>query len=140
MACEDNVGVPIDCDMLSMWSLELLMTAAWRHALSEPMENRVKALTVMGLAVGLLAPLWSTFKRLDKERKGAGVASLYLHAALAHAQDSMGVNSLAQAELKNEHVEGQIRETATHSKTRVNIVPRAQAVTELHALVEGNRA
>lgn len=137
MACEDIVGVPVDSEFLSMWSLALLLTASWRRALTGPMEDRVKALAVMQLAAGLLAPLWSAFKPLDKESKGAGVESLYLHAALSHAGDSMGKNSPAGTVLTDDHVEGEIRATSHHCKTRVNNVSRAQALTELQALAEG---
>lgn len=134
LACEEIVHVQVDSAILSMWSLGLLMTAAWRAALSGPMENRDDALAVMELAAGLLAPLWSTLKPLDKEKKGAGVASLYIHAALAHARNSMGDRSPAQAVLTDDHVEGQIRDMSRHAQTRVNNVSRAQAITELHAL------
>lgn len=134
LACEEIVGVQVDSAILTMWSLGLLMTAAWRAALTGPMAQRNDALAVMELAAGLLAPLWSSLKPLDKEKKSAGVASLYIHAALTHARESMGDRSPAEAVLTDDHVEGQIREMSRHNQTRVNNVSRAQAVTELHAL------
>lgn len=134
LACEEIVVDQVDSAILTMWSLALLMTAAWRTALAGPMEQRNDALAVMELAAGLLAPLWSSLKPLDKEKKSAGVASLYIHAALAHARESMGDRSPAEAVLTDDHVEGQIREMSRHNQTRVNNVSRAQAVTELHAL------
>lgn len=136
VACEDIVGVPVESAMLSMWSLALLMTAAWRQALTAPMEDREKAIAVMELAVGLLAPLWSALKPLDKESKGSGITSLYLHAVLAHARDSLGENSPARAVVTDDNVEGQVREMGKHCKTRINNVARAQAVTELQALAD----
>lgn len=136
LACPDIVGVPVESAFLSMWSLALLMTAAWRQALTAPMQERVKAVAVMELAAGLLAPLWSCLKPLDKESKGAGVTSMYLHAVLVHARDSLGVNSPAEAVITDDHAEGRIRDMNKHCKTRINNVARAQAVTELQALAD----
>lgn len=139
LACEDIVSVRVDSAILTMWSLALLMTASWRAALAGPLPARNLALAVMELAAGMLAPLWSSLKPLDKEKKSAGVASLYIHAALAHARDSMGDRSPAEAVLTDDHVEGQIREMSRHTQTRVNNVSRAQAVTEMHALGDDHR-
>lgn len=136
LACETVVGVEVDPVVLSMWSLALLMSAAWRQALTGPVEHRGKFVDLMELAAGLLAPLWSAVKPLDREKKGAGVASLYLHAALVHARDSMGENSPADAVITDDHVEGAIHDMARHVRTRVNNVARAQAVTEFQALVD----
>lgn len=136
LACEDVVGVEVDPVVLSMWSLALLMSAAWRQALTGPFEQRGKCVHLMELAAGLLAPLWSAVKPLDREKKGAGVASLYLHAALVHARESMGENSPADAIISDDHVEGAIHDMARHVRTRVNNVARAQAVTEFQALVD----
>lgn len=136
LACEEIVGAGVDPVVLSMWSLALLMSAAWRQALTGPFEHRAKCVHLMELAAGLLAPLWSAVKPLDREKKGAGVASLYLHAALVHARDSMGENSPAEAVISDDHVEGAIHDMARHVRTRVNNVSRAQAVTEFQALVD----
>lgn len=136
LACEDIVSVAVESAMLSMWSLALLMTAAWRQALTAPMVNREKAVAVMELAVGLLAPLWSALKPLDKESKAGGVTSLYLHAVLAHARDSLGQHSPVRAVVTDDHAEGNIREMSKHCKTRINNVARAQGVTELQALAD----
>lgn len=140
MACEDIVGVSIDSEMHAMWSLALLMTASWRHALTGPMKDRPSAVAVMELAVGLLSPLWTSFKPLGKERKAAGVASLYLHVALMHARASMGENSPAETVITDDNVERQIRVTNRNVNTRVNNVSRAQALTELYALAEDDNA
>lgn len=140
LACPDIVGVPVESCILSMWSLSLLMAAAWRLALTAPMEERSKAVAVMELASGLLAPIWSALKPLDKESKGSGVASLYLHAALVHARDSLGENSPAEAVMNDDHVERTIRDMSKHVKTRVSNVARAQAITELQALVDDAEA
>lgn len=136
LACEDIVGAAVDPAVLSMWSMALLMSAAWRQALAGPFEHRSKCLHVMELAAGLLAPLWSAVKPLDREKKGAGVASLYLHAALVHARESMGENCPTEAVISDDHVEGAIHDLARHVRTRVNNVARAQAVTEYQALAD----
>lgn len=133
LSCPDIVGVPIDSAVLSMWSLAVLMTAAWRQARTAPMNKRVQAVAVMELAAGLLAHLWSALKPLDKERKTAGVMSLYLHATLVHARDSLGDNSPAKAVITDNHVEGRVHDMGKHHKARVTNVARAQAVTELPA-------
>lgn len=136
LACEDIVGAEVDPVVLTMWSLALLMSSAWRQALAGPLEHRVKYLHLLELTAGLLAPLWSAVKPLDREKKGAGVASLYLHAALVHARTSMGENSPAEAVISDDHVEGAIHDMARHVRTRVNNVARAQAVTEFQALAD----
>lgn len=136
IACEDIVGGQVDCAVLSMWSLTLLLSAAWRQALTGRLEQRDTCAQVMELAAGLLAPLWSALKPLDKESKGAGVASLYLHAALLHARGSMGGSSSAEAVITDDHVEGALRDMSKHCGSRVNNVARAQAVTEFQALAE----
>lgn len=136
VACEEIVGVEVDSAVLSMWSLALLLTASWRRALDGPMQDRGKCVAVMELATGLLAPLWSALKPLDKESKGTGVTSLYLHAALVHARDSMADNSPAEAVITDDHVEGALRDVGKYCDTRLNNVARAQAVTEYQALAD----
>lgn len=140
VACEDIVGGQVDSAVLSMWSLTLLLSAAWRQALTGRIEERDTCVQVMELAAGLLAPMWSALKPLDKESKGAGVASLYLHAALMHARDSMGQNASAEAVITDDHVEGALRDMSKHCGSRVNNVARAQAVTEFQALAEDSTA
>lgn len=136
LACEDIVGVQVDGAILSMWSVALLLTAAWRQALTGEIGSRAKYVAVLELAAGLLAPLWSALKPLDKESKGTGVTSLYLHAALVHARASMADNSAAPAIVTDDHAEGAVREIGRHCGTRVNNVARAQAVTEFQALAD----
>lgn len=140
LACEDIVGVPVDPAVMTMWSLALMLSAAWRQALAGPMEHRDKYLHVLELTAGLLAPVWAAIKPLDKDKKGSGVESLYLHAALVHARDSMGANSPAEAVITDDHVEGTIRDMGRHCGTRVNNMSRAQAVTEFHALADDDAA
>lgn len=140
VACEDIVKLSVDPVVMTMWSLALLLTAGWRQALAGPMQHRQRYVEVVELAAGLLAPLWSAVKPLDKEKNGAGVASLYLHAALVHARDSLGDNSPAEAVITDDHVEGTIRDMGRHCATRVNNVARAQAVTEFHAIADDDAA
>lgn len=140
LACEDIVGVSVDPAVMTMWSLTLMLSAAWRQALTGAMEDREKYLQVLELTAGLLAPLWAAIKPLDKEKKGSGVASLYLHAALVHARDSLGANSPAEAVITDDHVEGTIRDMGRHCGTRVNNMSRAQAVTEFQALAKDDAA
>lgn len=136
VACEDIVGVQVDSAIMSMWSMALLLTAAWRQALTGEVSRRGEYIAVLELAAGLLAPLWSSLKPLDKESKGTGVTSLYLHAALVHARASMADISSAQAIITDDHAEGAVREIGRHCSTRVNNVARAQAVTEYQALAD----
>lgn len=140
LACEDLVGVSVDPAVMTMWSLTLMLSAAWRQTLTGRMEHREKYLHVLELTAGLLAPLWAAIKPLDKEKKGSGVASLYLHAALVHARESLGANSPAEAVITDDHVEGTIRDMGRHCGTRVNNVSRAQAVTEFQALATDEAA
>lgn len=136
LACEEIVGVQVDSAILSMWSVALLLTASWRQALIGDVSNRAQYVAVLELAAGLLAPMWSSLKPLDKESKGTGVTSLYLHAALVHARASLADTSSAQAIVTDDHAEGAIREIGRHCGTRVNNVARAQAVTEFQALAD----
>lgn len=136
LACEDIVGVQVDSAILSLWSAALLLTAAWRQALTGELSSRGNCVAVLELAAGLLAPLWSALKPLDKESKGTGVTSLYLHAALVHARASMEMNCSAQAIVTDDHAEGAVREIGRYCGTRVNNVARAQAVTEFQALAD----
>lgn len=140
LACPDIVGVAIDSAILSMWSLAQLMTAAWRQALTAPIEKCAKAVAVMELAAGLLDPLWSALKPLDKESNTSGVTSLYLHAALLHARGSMGDKSPAGVVIPDDHVEKTIRDMNKHTRSRFNNVSRAQAVTELQAVADDTEA
>lgn len=140
LACEDIVAIEVDPVIMTMWSLSLLMSAAWRQALTGPLKHRASCVHVMELAAGLLAPLWSAMKPLDREKKGAGVASLYLHAALVHGRDSMGDASPEEAVITDDHVEGTLHDMARHVRTRVNNVGRAQAVTEFQALADDDAA
>lgn len=136
LACEDIVGTEVDSAVLSLWSVSLLLTAAWRQALAGDMRARSNCLSVLELAAGLLAPLWSALKPLDKESKSAGVTSLYLHAALVHARESLDPGAPVDAVVTDDHAEGAVREVGRHCATRVNNVPRAQAVTEFQALAD----
>lgn len=140
LACEEIVGVQVDPAVMTMWSLTLTLSAAWRQTLTGTMEHRGKYLHLLELTAGLLAPLWAAIKPLDKEKKGSGVASLYLHAALIHAKDSLGANSPAEAVITDDHVEGAIRDMGRHCGTRVNNISRAQAVTEFQALADDDAA
>jgi len=135
IACPEFLGAPVDGALMVMMQLAVLLAACWRRAISScPEDEREAAADTLQLVASLLGVIYKTLKPLDPGTKNAGVFNLYLHGALAHVRETIGVNGSGTSVICDDHIEGMIAELNAYFNTRTNNVSRGQSLVNMQAL------
>ncbi|OSX79660.1 hypothetical protein BU14_0072s0018 [Porphyra umbilicalis] len=125
----------LDPAFFIMLQLTQLMNASWREALTGPdAVARAGGAAAAQLAASLLGPLWEDVKPLDPVTKDTKVATLYLHAPIAHMQIQLGVARSGVALVSDDNMEGHLRGVGRFLHNHGNSASPAELLSNMAAV------